>query len=70
DLLRRAMSKKDRQVLEEQRAEFIQGVLQQGFDHQVAEEVNELIVRFADYGFPKSRAVAYSVIYFLMAYLK
>ncbi len=70
DLLRRAVSKKDRQVLEEQRAAFIQGALQQGFDQQVAEEVYELIVRFADYGFPKSHAVAYSVISYQMAYLK
>ncbi|MFJ8458064.1 OB-fold nucleic acid binding domain-containing protein [Lysinibacillus xylanilyticus] len=70
DLLRRAVSKKNRQVLEEQRAAFVNGAIKQGFDIQVAEEVYALIVRFADYGFPKSHAVAYSVISYQMAYLK
>lgn len=70
DLLRRAVSKKNRQVLEEQRTAFVQGALRQGFDQRLAEEVYELIVRFADYGFPKSHAVAYSVISYQMAYLK
>lgn len=70
DLLRRAVSKKNRQILEEQRAVFVNGALQQGYEQSVAEEVYELIVRFADYGFPKSHAVAYSVISYQMAYLK
>ena len=70
DLLRRAVSKKKRDVLEQQRAAFVQGALRQGYEQQVAEEVYALIVRFADYGFPKSHAVAYSVISYQMAYLK
>lgn len=70
DLLRRAVSKKKREVLEEQRAAFVNGALQQGYTRAVAEEVYALIVRFADYGFPKSHAVAYSVISYQMAYLK
>ena len=70
DLLRRAVSKKKREVLEEQRAAFVNGALQQGYTQAVAEEVYALIVRFADYGFPKSHAVAYSVISYQMAYLK
>ncbi len=36
----------------------------------MAKEVYALIVRFADYGFPKSHAVAYSFISYQMAYLK
>lgn len=70
DLLRRAVSKKRREVLEEQRVAFIGGALKQGFEANMAEEVYALIVRFADYGFPKSHAVAYSVISYQMAYLK
>ncbi|MDM5229879.1 DNA polymerase III subunit alpha [Lysinibacillus pakistanensis] len=70
DLLRRAVSKKNRQVLEEQRAVFVNGAMKQGYDIHIAEEVYALIVRFADYGFPKSHAVAYSVISYQMAYLK
>lgn len=70
DLLRRAVSKKKRDVLEEQRAAFVAGALQQGYPAQAANEVYELIVRFADYGFAKSHAVAYSIISYHMAYLK
>ncbi|EON71540.1 DNA polymerase III subunit alpha [Lysinibacillus sphaericus] len=70
DLLRRAVSKKKREVLEEQRAAFVSGAMKQGFAINIAEEVYALIVRFADYGFPKSHAVAYSIISYHMAYLK
>lgn len=70
DILRRAVSKKKREELEHQRERFIQGAQQKGYDPQVANEVYALIVRFADYGFPKSHAVAYSLISYQMAYLK
>lgn len=70
DLLRRAVSKKKRDVLEQQRESFVNGAKKQGFTEAVADEVYALIVRFADYGFPKSHAVAYSVISYQMAYLK
>lgn len=70
DLLRRAVSKKKREILEQQRANFVQGALRQGHDATIAEEIYELIVRFADYGFPKSHAVAYSMISYQLAYLK
>ena len=70
DLLRRAISKKKREVLEENEAKFIAGAQSKGYDVQVAKEVYDLIVRFADYGFAKSHAVAYSLISYQMAYLK
>ena len=70
DLLRRAVSKKNRDILEHERAHFVQGALGQGYDAQTAEAIYALIVRFADYGFPKSHAVAYSVISYQLAYLK
>lgn len=70
DLLRRAVSKKKRDVLEQQRAHFIAGAKKQGYAEQTADEVYALIVRFADYGFPKSHAVAYSLISYQLAYLK
>ncbi|SOC03229.1 DNA polymerase-3 subunit alpha [Ureibacillus xyleni] len=70
DLLRRAVSKKKREVLEEQQLAFVNGSVAKGFPEQVAKEVYALIVRFADYGFPKSHAVAYSLISYQMAYLK
>lgn len=70
DLLRRAVSKKKRRSLDQQRTHFVAGALKQGFDERVANDVYDLIVRFADYGFPKSHSVAYSVISYQMAYLK
>ena len=70
DILRRAVSKKNRQVLDEQRQHFVESSQQNQFTKQEANEVYDLIVRFADYGFPKSHAVAYSLISYQMAYLK
>ncbi|MED3661942.1 DNA polymerase III subunit alpha [Ureibacillus terrenus] len=70
DLLRRAVSKKKREVLEEQRKAFVNGAVKNGYGKEVAESVYEQIVRFADYGFAKSHAVAYSMISYQMAYLK
>lgn len=70
DLLRRAVSKKNREVLQSERVHFVQKAILQGHSDQSATAVYDLIVRFADYGFPKSHAVAYSVISFQMAYLK
>ncbi|MFJ7827050.1 DNA polymerase III subunit alpha [Psychrobacillus sp. NPDC096623] len=70
DLLRRAVSKKNREVLQSERVHFVQKAIQVGHSEQSASAVYDLIVRFADYGFPKSHAVAYSVISFQMAYLK
>ncbi|NLY78931.1 MAG: DNA polymerase III subunit alpha [Lysinibacillus sp.] len=70
DLLRRAVSKKKREVLEEQRAAFVNGAVAKGYSQSVAELVYKDIVRFADYGFAKSHAVAYSMISYQMAYFK
>lgn len=70
DLLRRAVSKKNREILQKERAHFVQKAIQLGHTQEAASTVYDLIVRFADYGFPKSHAVAYSVISYQMAYLK
>lgn len=70
DLLRRAVSKKKRELLESERKHFVQGCLQNGYDQKVAEDVYALIVRFANYGFNRSHAVAYSTLSYQLAYLK
>lgn len=70
DLLRRAISKKDRDVLLEERTRFVVKCKQQGYDEHVAREIYDLIVKFADYGFNRSHSVAYSLIAYQMAYLK
>ncbi|WP_209122082.1 DNA polymerase III subunit alpha [Alkalihalobacillus sp. BA299] len=70
DLLRRAVSKKKRDVLEEQRFRFVKGAIKQGYDETSANDVYNMIVRFANYGFNRSHAVAYSMIAYQLAYLK
>ncbi|SDM89579.1 DNA polymerase-3 subunit alpha [Fictibacillus solisalsi] len=70
DLLRRAVSKKKRDVLDREREHFVRGCLDHGHDQETANGLYDLIVRFADYGFNKSHAVAYSVIAYQLAYLK
>lgn len=70
DLLRRAVSKKKRDVLDEQRAFFVKGSLKTGYAEEEANRVYDLIVRFADYGFCRAHAAAYAVLAFQTAYLK
>ncbi|MUT64463.1 DNA polymerase III subunit alpha [Paenibacillus sp. NEAU-GSW1] len=70
DLLRRAVSKKKREVLDEQRSHFVQGSLSQGYAEEDANLVYDMIVRFADYGFPRAHAAAYGVLAFQTAWLK
>ncbi len=70
DLLRRAMSKKKKTTMEDMRTKFIAGATEHGYSAQVAHQVFEYIDRFANYGFNRSHAVAYSMMAFEMAYLK
>ncbi|MCC4398684.1 DNA polymerase III subunit alpha [Limosilactobacillus reuteri] len=70
DLLRRAMSKKKKATMEDMRTKFIAGATEHGYSLQVAHQVFEYIDHFANYGFNRSHAVAYSMMAFEMAYLK
>ncbi|MGN7358154.1 DNA polymerase III subunit alpha [Paenibacillus sp. SAF-054] len=70
DLLRRAVSKKKREVLDQERSHFVAGSLTQGYGEEDANRVYDMIVRFADYGFPRAHAAAYGVLAFQTAYLK
>ncbi|HEY0827294.1 MAG TPA: DNA polymerase III subunit alpha [Bacilli bacterium] len=70
DLLRRAVSKKKREVLDEQRAHFVQGSRRKQYTEADANKVYDMIVRFADYGFPRAHAAAYGVLAYQTAYLK
>jgi DNA polymerase-3 subunit alpha len=70
DLLRRAVSKKKREILDEEREHFVAGCIGKGYPASLGHEVYDLIVRFADYGFNRSHAVAYAVLAFRTAYLK
>ena len=70
DVLRRAMSKKKEDVLLKEKEHFIQGSIQRGYTKEVATQVYDLILKFADYGFNKAHSVSYAVISYKMAYLK
>lgn len=70
DLLRRAMGKKKKEIMEEQRSVFLSRAIAAGTSPQVAEEVFDLMARFAEYGFNKSHAAAYSILAYRTAYLK
>lgn len=70
DLLRRAVSKKKREVLDRERGHFVAGSINKGYTEAEADVVYDMIVRFADYGFPRAHAAAYGVLAFQTAYLK
>jgi len=70
DLLRRAMGKKKKEIMDEQRAIFVERAIAHGTDPKVAEEVFDTMARFAEYGFNKSHAAAYSILAYRTAYLK
>lgn len=68
DVYRRAITKKDRQLMDED--QFVTRSVQNGLTKQVASFIFSLIERFANYGFPKSHATAYSFISYWLAYLR
>ncbi len=70
DILRRAMSKKKEDVLLKEKEKFIKGSLKNNYQEDVALKVYNLILKFANYGFNKSHAVAYAMIAYRMAFLK
>lgn len=70
DLLRRAMSKKNADVIQKEREKFVQGAVKLGRRKEIAEQVYDYIAQFANYGFNRSHAVAYSKIAFWLAYFK
>ncbi len=70
DLVRRAMGKKDAQIMTENRTKFADGAQKNGFDRVKAEELFDQIAKFAEYGFNKSHSAAYGILTFQTAYLK
>lgn len=70
DILRVAMSKKKKELLESYQKKFIDGAIALGHDRDVSKNLFDLIMKFAGYGFNKSHSVAYSIVAFRMAYLK
>jgi DNA polymerase-3 subunit alpha len=71
DLLRRAMGKKDKAVMDAQRESFIAGCKKtNNIDQKLAQKLWEMIEKFAQYGFNKSHSAAYGIISYQTAWLK
>ncbi len=70
DIVRRAMSKKKYEVIENEKERFFKGVINHGYTVDIANELYDLIIKFSSYGFNKSHSVVYSLLAFQMAYLK
>ena len=70
DNLRKAISKKKGEGLQIHRQSFIDGAIKNGYEESLANEVYELIMKFANYGYNRSHSVAYGMIAYQMAYLK
>ena len=70
DILRRAISDKDLDKMEELREDFIKSSYNRGYEYSLANTIFDLIVKFANYGFNKSHSVAYAVVAYEMSYLK
>lgn len=70
DIIRRAMGKKDAKMMAEQKAKFVEGAMKNDFTKKIAEEIFDLIEKFAAYGFNKSHSLAYSILAYQTAWLK
>ncbi len=70
DLLRRAMGKKIKAEMQAQRARFVEGAVKNGVTAQRANEIFDIVDKFAGYGFNKSHSAAYALIAYQTAWLK
>ncbi|MGO3212089.1 MAG: DNA polymerase III subunit alpha, partial [Ruoffia tabacinasalis] len=70
DILRRAMGKKQVDVMEKEREHFVNGAINKGHTEQAAKVVYNYIYEFSNYGFNRAHAVVYSTLAYQLAYLK
>jgi len=70
DLVRRAMGKKIVEEMDRLKGEFADGGVKKGYNRSHCEELFDLIVKFAGYGFNKSHSAAYALVTFYTSYLK
>lgn len=70
DVLRKAVGKKIKELLDEQEEKLVTGMIENGIDKKTAEKIWEFIVPFARYGFNRSHAACYAMIAYQTAYLK
>jgi len=70
DMLRKAMSKKKKDILLKEKETFTSRAIKKGYDEKLVDRVYELMLKFAEYGFNKSHSIGYSIVAYKMAYLK
>jgi DNA polymerase-3 subunit alpha len=70
DILRRAMGKKKQSEMDTQRQTFVEGAARNGIGAAKANEVFDMMAKFAGYGFNKSHSAAYSLVAYQTAYFK
>lgn len=70
DILRRAMGKKVKEIMEGEKIKFVDGCIAKGFSEEVANKLFDYLLPFADYGFNKSHSAGYAMIAYQTAYLK
>ena len=70
DIMRRAMGKKDKKLMDELSLKFVSGAQKNDISKKKAEEIYALIEKFAQYGFNKSHSTAYAYIAYQTAWLK
>jgi DNA polymerase-3 subunit alpha len=70
DMLRRAMGKKRPEEMAKHRDIFVEGALRNGYTKELAEQLFDLMAKFAEYGFNKSHTAAYAVVTYQTAWLK
>ena len=70
DMLRKAVGKKDKDLIQQELGKFIEKAIARGYNQRVIEELAAQIETFGRYGFNKSHSVAYSIISLHTAWLK
>ncbi|MBL7022412.1 DNA polymerase III subunit alpha [Patescibacteria group bacterium] len=70
DVLRKAVGKKIKKLMDEQEQKLISGMVNNGIDQSVAKQIWQFILPFARYGFNRSHAACYAMISYQTAYLK
>lgn len=70
DNIRRAMSKKKENIIIADKEHFINNAIKRGYNKELATQIYDLILKFANYGFNKAHSVSYALIGYQMAYLK
>ena len=70
DLFRRAIAKKNKDIIERNHDDYLKRALDRGYSKEVAEEIFAKIEEFSNYGFNKTHSVAYALFVYQLAYIK